>query len=110
MRMMGELLLVDRIREFKQGSIHLPEELIRGAKRKKWPYKGRVIAAGPGRKARYGKIIPNVIKKGNIVYYWRNVGEPVDWDGREVYIMKESQVLGVERGDSDVEIGKKMEV
>jgi chaperonin GroES len=69
------------------GGILLPDT----AKQK--PQRGRVLAVGPGKLSDKGdRAIPSV-EKGDEVIYGRYAGSDVEVDGRDVKILRESDIL-----------------
>ena len=58
------------------------------------PTKGEVIAVGEGRLTDDGKVLPMVVKKGDIVIYPKYSGFPIKVDAEEYLILKEEEVLG----------------
>ena len=75
--------------EKTKGGIILPDT----AKEK--PVVGEVIAAGPGRRLDYGKMITLDLKVGDKVLYGKYSGTEVTLEGREYLIMRESDIFGV---------------
>ena len=59
------------------------------------PQQGDVIAVGPGGRDDSGKLIPIDIKKGDKVLFGKWSGTEVKIDGKELLIMKESDIMGV---------------
>ncbi len=59
------------------------------------PQQGEVIAVGPGGRDEAGKLIPIDLKKGNRVLFGKWSGTEVKIDGKELLIMKESDIMGV---------------
>lgn len=72
------------------GGILIPEN----ARRR--PAKGRVLAAGPGRRTDRGVLIPMVVQIGDLVYYNAHTGVEVDLDQETVLVMRDEDVLAVE--------------
>ncbi len=66
------------------------------------PIQGEVIAAGPGARDEAGKLVPLDIKVGDRVLFGKWSGTEVKIDGKDVLIMKESDVLGVIEGKVSV--------
>ncbi|MGA2624899.1 MAG: co-chaperone GroES [Bacteroidota bacterium] len=62
---------------------------------KEKPVVGEVVAAGPGRKADDGKVIPMELKVGDKVLYGKYSGTEVTLDGQEYLIMRESDIFAV---------------
>ena len=69
------------------GGIYLPET----AKEK--PQQGKVIAVGPGKLLDDGKRAPMSVKKGDVVIFAKYSGTEVEVDGKELLIMRESELL-----------------
>jgi chaperonin GroES len=69
------------------GGILLPDS----AKQK--PQRGRVLAVGPGKLRDSGERSALSVQKGDEVLYGRYSGSDVEVDGREVKIMRESDIL-----------------
>lgn len=61
---------------------------------KEKPQKGTVVAAGPG-KVENGTKVDMTVKQGDSVLYGKYAGTEVTVDGKELLIMKESDILGV---------------
>jgi chaperonin GroES len=59
------------------------------------PQQGEVLAVGPGAREESGKLIPLDIKKGDKVLFGKWSGTEVKIDGKELLIMKESDIMGV---------------
>ena len=59
------------------------------------PQQGDVIAVGPGGRDEVGKLIPIDIKKGDKILFGKWSGTEVKIDGKELLIMKESDIMGV---------------
>ena len=59
------------------------------------PQEGEVIAVGPGGRDENGKLIPIDLKPGNRVLFGKWSGTEVKLDGKDLLIMKESDILGV---------------
>lgn len=71
------------------GGIIIPDS----AKEK--PQEGEVIAAGPGGRNEQGQLVPLDVKVGDRVLFGKWSGTEVKIDGKELLIMKESDLLGV---------------
>ena len=76
-------------KEKTKGGIVLPDT----AKEK--PQEGKVVAAGKGRIADDGKVIPLGVKVGDKVLYGKYSGTEVNIDEKEYLIVKEEDVLAV---------------
>ncbi len=59
------------------------------------PQQGEIVAVGPGGRDEAGKLIPIDLKKGDKVLFGKWSGNEVKIDGKELLIMKESDVMGV---------------
>lgn len=57
---------------------------------KEKPQRGKVVAAGPGKKDE-----PVTLKVGDIVLYGKYAGTEITVDGKDYLIMKESDVLAI---------------
>ncbi|MGV3665020.1 MAG: co-chaperone GroES [Leptospira bouyouniensis] len=74
--------------EEKIGSIIVPDT----AKEK--PQEGKVIAVGQGR-YEDGKLVPLEVKVGDTVLYGKYSGTEIKQGGKELLIIRESDILGV---------------
>jgi chaperonin GroES len=97
-RPLHDRVLVRRIEEEEKtsGGIIIPDT----AKEK--PMQGEVIAVGPGARDETGKLIPLDVRKGDIVLFGKWSGTEVKIDGKELVIMKESDILGIVEGKASV--------
>ncbi|GIV67297.1 co-chaperone GroES [Caldilinea sp.] len=88
---LGDRIVVEPIEQEEQTAlgIFLPET----AKEK--PQQGKVIAAGPGLRKENGERIEMDVKVGDKVLYARYAGTTVKVDGKELLILKESDVLAI---------------
>src|SRR5512135_1756363 len=59
------------------------------------PSQGEVIAVGPGGRDESGKLIPIDIKVGDRVLFGKWSGTEVKIDGKDLLIMKKSDIMGV---------------
>ncbi len=62
---------------------------------KEKPSQGKVISVGPGARDNDGKLVALELKKGDMVLYGKYSGTEVKIDGKDMLIMRESDVLGV---------------
>ena len=69
------------------GGILLPDT----AKQK--PQRGRVLSVGPGKLRDDGKRSPVAVLKGDEVLFGRYAGNDIEVDGKELKIMRESDIL-----------------
>ena len=90
-RPLHDRVLVERIEaeEKTSGGIIIPDT----AKEK--PQEGKVIAAGAGAKAEDGKVTPLDVKAGDRILFGKWSGTEVKVDGKDLLIMKESDILGI---------------
>ncbi|MBA4013423.1 co-chaperone GroES [Phenylobacterium sp.] len=90
-RPLGDRVLVKRVEEEEKtkGGIIIPDT----AKEK--PQEGEVVAVGPGARDDSGKIQPLDVKAGDRILFGKWSGTEVKIDGKDLLIMKESDVLGV---------------
>jgi chaperonin GroES len=75
--------------EKSAGGIYLPEN----AKEK--PQTGEVMAVGDGSVDEKGKVIPMIIKVGQIVMYTKWGGNEVKVNGQEWKLVKQSDILAI---------------
>ena len=64
------------------------------------PQQGRVTAVGPGGRDESGKLIPIDVKVGDRILFGKWSGTEIKLDGKDLLIMKESDVMGVIEGPS----------
>jgi chaperonin GroES len=72
---------------FAGGALVLPET----AKEK--PQQGTIVAVGPGRKDEDGDRIPMDVEEGQLVLYAKYAGTQIKLEGKELLILKESDIL-----------------
>ena len=84
-------VLVRRIEgeEKTSGGLIIPDS----AKEK--PSEGEVISAGPGARDETGKRVAMDVKAGDRILFGKWSGTEIKLDGKDLLIMKESDVLGV---------------
>jgi chaperonin GroES len=90
-RPLHDRVLVERIEaeEKTAGGIIIPDT----AKEK--PQEGKVVAVGAGAKAEDGKVTPLDVKAGDRILFGKWSGTEVKLDGKDLLIMKESDILGI---------------
>ena len=90
-RPLHDRVVVERVtaEEKTAGGIIIPDS----AQEK--PQQGKIIAVGPGGRDEAGKLIPIDIKVGERVLFGKWSGTEVKIDGKELLIMKESDIMGV---------------
>ncbi|APD06515.1 10 kDa chaperonin [Flavobacteriaceae bacterium UJ101] len=57
---------------------------------KEKPQQGKIIAVGPGKKDE-----PMTVKEGDVVLYGKYSGTELNWQGNDLLIMKESDILAI---------------
>jgi chaperonin GroES len=84
-------VLVERVEgdEKTSGGLIIPES----AKEK--PAEGMIVAVGEGARKDSGELIPMAVKKGDKILFGKWSGTEVTVDGKELLMMKESDVLGI---------------
>ena len=97
-RPLHDRVVVSRVEEDTKtaGGIIIPDT----AKQK--PMQGEVVAVGPGARDETGKVVPLELKAGDRVLFGKWSGTEVTIDGKELLIMKESDILGVLDATSSV--------
>ena len=90
-RPLHDRVLVRRVaqEEKTSGGIIIPDT----AKEK--PMEGEVVAVGDGARTEDGKIQPMAVKAGDRILFGKWSGTEVKLDGKDLLIMKESDILGV---------------
>jgi len=90
-RPLGERVIVRALpqEERTKSGIYLPDT----AKEK--PQQGEVMAVGNGKVTDDGKTIPMNVKAGDKVLYGKYSGTEVKFDGEELLIIKESEILAI---------------
>src|SRR3546814_7831022 len=93
-RPLHDRVVIRRIEEDEKtaGGIIIPDT----AKEK--PSQGEVVAVGPGARNEKGETIAPDVKVGDVVLYGKWSGTEVKIDGKELLIMKESDIMGVLEG------------
>ena len=90
-RPLHDRVVVKRIdaEEKSKGGIIIPDT----AKEK--PSQGEIVAVGPGGRDESGKVVPLDVKKGDKILFGKWSGTEVKIDGKELLIMKESDIMGI---------------
>ena len=90
-RPLHDRVLVERIEaeEKTAGGIIIPDT----AKEK--PQEGQVISVGSGTRGDDGTVTPLDVKAGDKILFGKWSGTEVKLDGKELIIMKESDILGI---------------
>ncbi len=58
------------------------------------PQQGKIVAVGRGHYEN-GKLVEMEVKTGDVVLYGKYAGTEVKVDGKDLLIMKESEILGI---------------
>jgi len=84
-------VLVERVKEDTKtaGGIIIPDTATEK------PSEGSVVAVGPGTRNDDGKFTALDVKKGDRVLFGKWGGTEVKVDGKELLIMKESDIMGI---------------
>ena len=90
-RPLHDRVLVRRVEaeEKSAGGIIIPDT----AKEK--PQEGEVVSVGAGAKSEEGKVTPLDVKAGDRILFGKWSGTEVRLDGKDLLIMKESDILGI---------------
>ena len=90
-RPLHDRVLVERVEaeEKTAGGIIIPDT----AKEK--PQEGKVVAVGTGTKSEDGKVTPLDVQAGDTILFGKWSGTEVKVDGKDLLIMKESDILGI---------------
>jgi len=91
LRPLQDRIIVKRVEEETKtaGGIFIPET----AKEK--PQRGKVVAAGNGKKTEDGKVLPLDVKVGDVVLFGKYAGTEIKVDGDEYLMMREDDILAV---------------
>lgn len=91
LRPLQDRIIVKRVDEETKtaGGLFIPET----AKEK--PQRGKVVAAGNGKKTEDGKVLPLDVKVGDTVLFGKYAGTEVKVDGEEYLMMREDDILAV---------------
>lgn len=90
-RPLGDRVLVKPVEKEREekGGIIIPDT----AKEK--PQEGKVIAAGKGKVADDGKLIPMDVKAGDRILYGKYSGTEIKIDDEEYLIMHQEDIMGI---------------
>lgn len=90
-RPLHDRVIVKRVEDemISRGGIIIPDT----AKEK--PVKGRVVAAGPGRRLDNGDIRGLTVSEGDLVLFTKYGGTEVKLNGEEHLILREDDILGI---------------
>ena len=59
------------------------------------PQRGQVLAVGRGRRNKKGQVFPMDVTVGDEVLYGAFSGTSVEWEGAQILILREDEILGV---------------
>lgn len=90
-RPLHDRVVVERVKENTKsaGGIIIPDTATEK------PSEGLVIAVGPGARDDEGNVVKLDVKKGDRVLFGKWGGTEVKIDGKDLLIMKESDIMGV---------------
>jgi len=90
-RPLHDRVLVERVAEDTKtaGGIIIPDSATEK------PSEGTVVAVGPGARKEDGSVAALDVKKGDRVLFGKWGGTEVKIDGKELLIMKESDIMGI---------------
>ena len=90
-RPLHDRVVVERVKEDTKtsGGIIIPDTATEK------PSEGKVVAVGPGARGEDGKVVAPDVKKGDRVLFGKWGGTEVKIDGKDLLIMKESDIMGV---------------
>ena len=90
-RPLHDRVLIRRVAEEEKtkGGIIIPDT----AKEK--PLEGKVVAVGNGKVLEDGKVVPLDVKAGDQILFGKYSGQEIRLDGKDLFIMKEDDVLAV---------------
>ena len=89
---LADYVLIESIKEEEKtkSGILLPDNV-----EKEKPEQGRIIAVGPGKKNKEGKVIPVSVTPGQKVLFSKYGPNEIKVDGKEYLIAKEDDLLAV---------------
>lgn len=90
-RPLHDRVIVERVKENTKstGGIIIPDNAVEK------PSEGKVLAVGPGTRDEDGRLVPLDVKKGQRVLFGKWVGTEVNIGGKDLLIMKETDIMGV---------------
>src|SRR5450631_2031857 len=99
---LGDRVVVEHVEQAEKtaGGVFLPDT----AKEK--PQEGRVLAVGTGRTLDNGTVLPMSVSVGDKIIYSKYSGSEIKYDGKEVLIISEKDVLAIV-SDERVPVGAK---
>ena len=94
LRPLHDRVVVKRVEEEKKsaGGIFIPDSAAEK------PQRGKVIAVGKGKINEQGAVRPLDVKVGDLVLFGKYSGSEIKWDGDDVLMMREDDILAVIEG------------
>lgn len=88
---LGDRVIVERLgmKEKSQGGLYLPDT----AQEK--PQEGKVIAVGPGKTLKNGKLVPPTVKAGDRILFGKYSGSELKVDEKEYVFLSEDDILAI---------------
>jgi len=90
LRLLNDRVMVKPVKEEQKGSIVLPDSA------EKKPFKGKVIAVGPGKLLENGKRVAMPLKPGDKVVFSKYGGTEIKLEGEEYVVLRLDDVLAKE--------------
>lgn len=85
------IILRAEAEEKTPGGLIIPDQ----AKDREKPARGKVLAAGPGRRDDRGQVWPLGVAPGDSVLFSKYSGTEIKWDGKDALVMTEREIFGV---------------
>ncbi len=87
----GDRVIVQRVdsKEKSEGGLYLPDS----AQEK--PQEGKVIAVGPGKTLKNGKVVPPTVKAGDHILFGKYSGSELKVDEKEYVFLNEDDILAL---------------
>ena len=87
----GDRVIAQRLgsAEKSKGGLYLPDT----AQEK--PQEGKVIAAGPGKMLKSGKVVPLAVKAGDRIIFGKYSGSELKVEGKEYVFLNEDDILAI---------------
>lgn len=90
-RPLHDRVLIERLESEEK----TPSGIIVPDNAKEKPMQGRVVAVGSGARDESGKIVPLDVKEGDTIIFGKWAGTEVKIEGKELLIMKESDIMAI---------------
>ncbi len=95
LRPLGDRIIVLPLSEHERGKETKSGIFIPETTEKERPEQGLVVAVGPGKVSEDGKIMAMSVKEGDKVLFTKYGPDEIKLDGKEYFILSESNVLAV---------------